>query len=81
MTQTAPERELVPRANTDGLRVFDLPAGVEYLKSIGATAATNNFLRSLIASSQIAHLRIGRRFYVSKAALDHWISTRERRGH
>ena len=66
-------------ANTNGQQLFDILASVTYLRSLGATAATSNFVRSLIASSQVPHLRIGKKFYLSKTSLDHWLVTRERR--
>jgi len=63
----------------DGPRLFDIGAAVNYLREIGATAATKNFVRGLIATGQINHIRIGRKYYVSREALDTWIVKRQRR--
>jgi len=52
---------------------------VEYLRTIGATAATKNFVRRLIGTGQVAHLRIGKKFYLTREALDAWIVKRQRR--
>jgi len=60
-------------------RLFDVGDAAKYLQSIGAKAATVNFVRALISSSQVAYLRIGKKLYVSKSALDGWIETRARR--
>jgi len=66
-------------APADGRRLFDIEAAVQYLRSVGATAATKNFVRGLIASGQIAHLRVSKKFYVSRESLDAWITKHERR--
>lgn len=60
-------------------RLFDVAGAVEYFKSVGATAATANFVRGLISSGALPHLRIGRKFYVSRGAIDAWLASRERR--
>lgn len=60
-------------------KLFDIADAVLYLRRLGAKTASVNFLRGLITSGQVAHLRIGKRFYVSKAALDRWIEMRERK--
>ena len=60
-------------------RLFDIVAAVEYLRTIGATAATKNFVRRLIGTGQVAHLRIGKKFYLTREALDAWIVKRQRR--
>lgn len=69
----------VRQAKADAQRVFDVSGIVGYLQSLGAKAATRNFARTLINSGQVPHLRIGRKHYVSKMALDRWIETREKR--
>jgi excisionase family DNA binding protein len=60
-------------------KLFDFVASVAYLHSLGATAATVSFVRGLVASGQITHLRIGKKFYVSRESLDGWIANRQRR--
>lgn len=65
--------------SADAKRLFDVNDAVGYLRSIGATAATKNFVRGLICSGQIAHARIGKKFYVSRESLDAWILKAQRR--
>jgi excisionase family DNA binding protein len=60
-------------------RLFDIAGARTYLQGIGATSATLNFVRNLISSGQVPHIRIGKKFYVSRAALDSWLISRERR--
>jgi excisionase family DNA binding protein len=60
-------------------QLFDILAIVAYLKSIGADGATPNFARGLITSGQVAHIRVGRKYYVSRAALDRWLETQAKR--
>lgn len=66
-------------APADARRLFDIPAAVLYLRSLGAEGVTTSFIRSLINSGQVPHLRMGRRFYLTRESLDRWISNHERR--
>jgi hypothetical protein len=66
-----------PTAN--GRRLFDIAGAVEYLHGIGASAATPNFVRAIIGRGEVAHLKIGKKFFVSREALDAWIQKHERR--
>lgn len=60
--------------STEVQRLFDIASAAEYLRGIGATAATKNFIRRLINSGQIPHLRIGKKFYCTRESLDVWIA-------
>jgi excisionase family DNA binding protein len=60
-------------------KLFDIGGAVEYFHEIGATAVTKNFIRNLIATGGIPHLKLGKKFYISKDSLDAWISRHERR--
>lgn len=60
-------------------RLLDIKAAVAYLRDIGATAATTNFVRNLINTAQVPHIRIGKKFFVSREAIDTWIDKHERR--
>jgi excisionase family DNA binding protein len=60
-------------------RLFDIVAAAGYLKAIGADAATPNFVRNLISSGQIPCEKIGKKFYISRTALDGWLLSHERR--
>jgi excisionase family DNA binding protein len=59
--------------------LFDIAQAVGYFHEIGAKAATRNFVRTLIISGGIPHLKLGRKFYVSKTAIDEWLAKHERR--
>ena len=58
---------------------FDIDGSVAYLKQIGCDAATPWFVRSLIARGQVGHVKIGKKFYLHRAALDAWLLKAERR--
>jgi len=60
-------------------RIFDLPDAVAYVRALGATGVTVNTLRSEINAGRIACTKLGKKFYVSKAALEAWILRAERR--
>lgn len=60
-------------------RLFDIRAAAEYLRSLGADSTTISFVRGLISAGTLPHLKIGKKFFVSKDALDGWISRAERR--
>jgi hypothetical protein len=60
-------------------RIFDLPAAMAYANSLGATGVTIHTLRGEIAAGRLPRLRLGKRFYLSKATLDAWILRSERR--
>jgi hypothetical protein len=63
----------------DAPRLYDIPGIVGYLQSVGATAATATFVRGLINSGQVPHLKIGKAFYVSKSAIEAWLAKSEKR--
>jgi hypothetical protein len=64
---------------SESRRLFDIAGAVEYLRGLGATTTTKNFLRGLICTGQLPRLRIGKAFYVSREALDSWLAKHERR--
>ena len=68
----------VPQISQE-LRLFDIEAAVAYLRGLGADGATTNFVRTLIASGALPHVRMGKKFYVSRESLDRWIGNHERR--
>jgi excisionase family DNA binding protein len=72
---TAPQKQEPESAR----RLFDIFAAVAYLQSLGATSATRNFVRSLVTSGQVPYIRCGKKFYITKNALDAWITRSERR--
>lgn len=60
-------------------RLFDIPAAVEYVRSLGANGVTAYTIRTAINSGRLAKAQLGKKFYVTKEALDSWISQAERR--
>jgi hypothetical protein len=60
-------------------RLYDIAGTVGYLQSVGATAATATFVRGLINSGQLPHLKIGKAFYVSMSAIESWLAKSEKR--
>jgi hypothetical protein len=60
-------------------RPFDIKAAVLYLRQLGAEGATVNFIRNLISRSEVPHVKIGKKFYLSRDGLDRWITNHERR--
>jgi excisionase family DNA binding protein len=60
-------------------RLFDIHAAAQYLQNIGATGVTPWTIRRLLNSGDVPCLKIGKRFYLSKAALDSWLLKNERR--
>lgn len=66
-------------AQSQTRRLFDIRAAVEYLHLIGAESVTPNFIRTLIGTGQVKHVRMGKKFYVTREALEQWIGNHERR--
>jgi excisionase family DNA binding protein len=64
---------------TESPRLFDLPAAVQYVHGLGATGVTIYTIRSEISAGRIPRIKLGKRFYISKASLDGWIAKAERR--
>jgi excisionase family DNA binding protein len=60
-------------------KYFDIPAAVEYVRSIGLSGVTPWTIRMAINSGRLAHIREGKRFYVSKSAVDSWLAKAEKR--
>ena len=61
------------------MQLFDILDGAKYLQQLGAKAATGNFVRNLINTGQVAHVRIGKKFYVARESFDQWIVKHQRR--
>jgi hypothetical protein len=60
-------------------QLFDVRSAAGYLQALGASAATVNFIRTIVASGEVPHIRIGKKFYVSRQSLDGWVTRHERR--
>jgi excisionase family DNA binding protein len=60
-------------------RLFDIPALVEYLRSIGLNGVSAYTVRTEINAGRLAHTKFGKKFYVSKTAIDAWLARAERR--
>jgi excisionase family DNA binding protein len=59
--------------------LFCVEDAAKYLRSLGAASVTVSFVRALIAFGQLAHIRMGKRFYVARAGLNAWHPSHERR--
>ena len=70
---------MATETNSAERRLFDIQAAVAYLRGLGAEGTTVNFVRGLINSGAVPHLRMGRRFYLTRESLDRWIENHERR--
>lgn len=62
-----------------GQKLFDVKDAAEYLRSLGAAAASINFVRALMNSRQISRLKIGKRLYATRESLDAWLQRSEKR--
>jgi len=60
-------------------QLFDVNDAAAYLIALGAKGVTVHFVRALINSGQLAHVPMGKKFFVSKTALDGWLSRSEKR--
>jgi excisionase family DNA binding protein len=60
-------------------RLFTVEGAAKYLVEIGAAGVGVHFVRQLIVSGAIPHVRMGRRYYITRAALDEWLLKHERR--
>jgi hypothetical protein len=78
-TAAEPTQSIPPGRPADARQLFDILAAVAYLCTLGADSATPNFVRGLITSSAIPHLKIGKKFYVRREDLDGWIANHARR--
>lgn len=58
---------------------FDVATLPAYLRSIGFTGATTTTVRRLITTGQLPHVRVGKKFYVGRAAVAAWLARQERR--
>ena len=59
-------------------RLFDVHGAARYFTLLGAPVSAF-FIRSLIADGAIPHLKIGRKFFVTREAIHTWITRHERR--
>lgn len=64
---------------TETPRYFDIPAAAVYANSIGLTGVTAYTIRMAINSGQLPHIKIGKKFHLSKAAIDAWLTKAEKR--
>jgi len=60
-------------------KLFDLDGAVDYLRELGLTGATKWFIRMEIAAKRLPIVPAGKKYYVTRAALDAWLAKSERR--
>ena len=61
------------------VRLFDIPGAVVYLREIGLTSANTWMVRTAINAGKLPVTKIGRKFYLTRVAIDAWVSKAERR--
>jgi hypothetical protein len=74
--QTDATTERAPESGNS--KFFDIDGIVRYSHSLGADV-TKTFVRSAISSGRVPHLKLGKRFYVSREAWDRFLANNERR--
>jgi hypothetical protein len=78
MSKLTQDHEQVKPPATEA-RAFDITGAVAYLKGLGFDAATPNFIRSLVSRRQVPHIKLGKKFYLTRIALDGWLAKNEGR--
>jgi hypothetical protein len=58
-------------------RLLDVHAATQFLKDLGVSTATVNFVRNLMA--QIGAIKIGKKYFISDRSILEWIARQERR--
>ncbi len=64
---------------TQNQKLFNVADAAHYLRSLGAKNTTVRFIRALIVSGQLAQLKIGKSYFVTKIALDAWLHRSEKK--
>lgn len=59
--------------------LFDIAAAAEFLRSLGAVSVTTWTVRSLVAASELPHIRLGKKIYLTKDSITNWLEKHERR--
>ena len=60
-------------------RYFDIPAAAAYVVSLGMKGVRPYTIRHAISNSRLVHTRVGKKFFVSKAAIEAWLQRAERK--
>jgi excisionase family DNA binding protein len=58
---------------------FSVKDAPEYLKSLGVSTATTYTVRRLINAGAFPKIKVGRAFFISKAAIDDWLARSARK--
>jgi hypothetical protein len=72
-------RPHVAQASAPERRLYDIAEAAIYLQSIGAGSVTEWTVRRLVSSGRVRSIRLSRKIYISRAALDELIQRLERR--
>ena len=62
-----------------GRRAFTFTSGAEYMRSAGFDGVTSWTLRRLAATGTLKRLKLGRRYFLTREALDELVNRLERR--
>jgi hypothetical protein len=73
------EPEMANAETVETPKYFNIADAAAYLKSIGIDAATPWYVASLIRRGKLPRTRAGRKFYVSKTALNGLLAKNELR--
>jgi hypothetical protein len=76
---TQDRQEINPTSAATEVRAFDISGAVAYLRALGFDSASPNFVRSLVSRGQVPHIKLGKKFYVTRIALDSWLAKSEAR--
>jgi len=66
-------------ASPDGRRLFPIAAAAEFLRQQGADSVSSWTIRRLLSSQQLKFIKLGRKIYISREALDDLLVRLERR--
>lgn len=84
MTHRANGQEQIDATTTErapepgDAKFFDIDGIVRYSQSLGA-GVTKNFVRSAISSGRLPHIKLGKKFFISREAWNRFLASSERR--
>lgn len=80
-TSEAKQSQIVePQPSQGGARrLFDLAGAAKYLVELGAEGVTIHSVRRLVANRELPVLKISKKFFITREAIDSWIARQGRR--
>jgi excisionase family DNA binding protein len=64
---------------TETLRFFDIQGAAMYANSIGLSGVTSYTIRGAISAGRLPCIKVGKKFHISKSAIDAWLARAEKR--